>query len=400
MKGKEERPSSAPVLAWGVIGRLAMCRIRVVTGVGCTALGALLTLGTPLRGEDEREVARAALQRCRSSMQWFEKFALQVITMVRSEGGEPVKCEMMIKRRGACLNLASKLYFLSSKMAERSQKLDVTINEQWGVVVGHEIRKRPVAAIVTAKPEKMLRDHLMVGFFNSFALEGYLNCEGGKNLVEMVLASAEVRAEGRERILGSNCLRIHSRSVYGDIWLWLDEDHGCLIRKYILKRDADSVCIEGQRLREWWKRLDKKGVYATRWLGTLDQVEITAQSRGWLAVRGRFVMQDEWSNGERFSTEYAYRRTYFDPEVELSAEDFQIRLPDGMPVTNLDDPHSGLVYIWRGGRVVPASGELPGPAIGRWPVRSLWVVGFWLILGLVLLVWALYAWRRFRRSEG
>jgi hypothetical protein len=64
------------------------------------------------------------------------------------------------------------------------------------------------------------------------------------------------------------------------------------------------------------------------------------------------------------------------------AEAFRVEIPDGTPVTNLDDP-SGVQYVWQGGRVVRGHTQFSGAARGHWQPRSIWVYVGWIVLGLI-----------------
>jgi hypothetical protein len=132
----------------------------------------------------------------------------------------------------------------------------------------------------------------------------------------------------------------------------------------------------------------------------LDQVEIGKEAGFFFIKSGRITGRSVLADGVKIGYEYIYQRTKFDPAPNLSEGDFNIDLPNGMRIVNEDDPNSGVAYEWHDGKVVPAYSDFFVSAEGKWHARSLLLVLFWIVIGVVLIGVLLWRIRRNKKAGG
>jgi hypothetical protein len=352
-----------------------------------------------------REQALFLLSQWKQSQKWSEKFSVQVNTTFRAitpvkEPHPSNRSEVEIKKMDTCLNISGFVYNLAAEKVKSSQKISIVVNTKLGLVLGHEIQKQPKAAVVTEKPGNMLYRYLS-DINMASALDGYILEADGKCLSEIMSEANDLTFVRTELIDSYTCQKISSKTVYGNVELWLDEKNGYLPRKYIFTREPESLCSQGKKLREsnmyGIGQGDFREVYINSWSCALDQVEI-GESGFLFPIKGRLLTNYSLSNGQRSSGEYIYKRTKFNPTPDLSERDFEIDLPNGMRISNQDDPDSGVVYEWRHGNVVPAYSDFSGSATGRWFGGSKLILLLWLGTGLILLFVSLWYLRRYKKA--
>jgi hypothetical protein len=131
----------------------------------------------------------------------------------------------------------------------------------------------------------------------------------------------------------------------------------------------------------------------------LDEVQIEKKDGMYVIVSGRVTNVDKWSTGElKRVTKITRSEIKLNPPFDGSI--FEVKdLPEGANLGNDDNPSSGLRYQLIGGKAVPAFADFSDSAEGKWSGRStVWIVT-WLVVGLLLLFFALrYVWRHKQRG--
>ena len=272
-----------------------------------------------------RDLALYALNQCKKTQKWHEKFSVHVSATFREifpakERESSTGLDVTIKKLGSC-NLKISSLITPKKMAADSQITQIVVNNKTGVALGHDVKKQPDGANVTAKPETMLNRYIGDIFYGS-ALDGFVSDSDGKSLLDIMSEAEDLSYLGKEVINGYSCQKISSNTKYGKVELWMDENNGYLLRKYILSKGPDSLCNGGKKLRESNKygvgEGALKGVSVNSWSCVLDQVEIVKQSGFLFPKSGRLIVTHSRSNGQHFSGEHTYKRTEFDPNPDLS----------------------------------------------------------------------------------
>jgi hypothetical protein len=364
---------------------------------------AIIVFNGCILGGDEREKSLRAIKRYKESQKWTEKYSIDMVTTSREM--EPAndlnpsrRAEVTIKKLNSCLSISGVIDTFSINSPKRSLRVNSVVNRRMGMYQSHEIGKKPNGASVSVDVAKKLDDYLTDFLINGSILEGYMAGIDGKCLADLVLESPDVNLFDRESIDGISCLRILTKTRYGSVKLWLDEQNGFLPRQYVFDRVATDLGSNGKRIRDenfyGAGNGNLKDVFAASLTKKMDRVEIGKAGSTFYILKARILTDDSLSNGQRVRYETIYERIKFDPTPTFSEEDFKIDLPNGTSINNEDDSDSGVVYEWQDGKVVPVSSDLAGAAEGKWPKRSMNWIATWVITGSVLLFFALrYIWR-------
>lgn len=204
-------------------------------------------------------------------------------------------------------------------------------------------------------------DGVIGSYERGAALDGYLRASGGKRLAELALEAGNAHLRGQEVIDGKACHVVEAaHPQYGAITLWLSEEGGeVLMRKARFLKGANHLGYDGQPLSK--SLLD---LYD----GVVDNVKFRSFGEATVPVSGRytFTAAGKLYNGKG-TMECSYVRTEIDPNPSFEGTDaFIIDLPNGSPVTNLDDRDSGVAYVWSDGKIVPASDYVAANATFNW----------------------------------
>ena len=317
---------------------------------------------------------------------------------VEKDGERRHQYEFVISRDGDMLDLSGSARDLNRK-TPRVDKFRHTCNGKARVSYRYlpAVRDGPTGGRVWKRD----RNRERLDFANSahfgFALDGCLRMTDGKYAASLLLESQNLHVVEEERVGDVPCTVVEGTTPYGTIRLWIDESRGCSVLKAVLDQGPDHQVYFGQTLSE----MDQAGQlvpdgYAAvvRHLGVLDNVTLSEVDGDYVTVGGRFTDTLRLSDDTEVTNVYICERTEVDYNPDLAGSDaFVSDLPSGSGVTFMDDPDSGVQYVWQDGDIVvgfvdfsPAAEGMPesGPWLARAVAGSL---GILFLLGISLWVY-------------
>src|SRR5581483_6274411 len=125
------------------------------------------------------------------------------------------------------------------------------------------------------------------------------------------------------------------------------------------------------------KHLGSKGT------GAVEDVVVACIGTAYIPVAGKFT-DTQWYGDLKLLYVNVYQRSEIAIHPDFTGTDaFISDLPEGARLTNMDDQTSGVMYGWRGGKVVTAGAQFGGsPPVGWWESRS--ALSQYLLAGLGL----------------
>jgi hypothetical protein len=189
-----------------------------------------------------------------------------------------------------------------------------------------------------------------------------------------------------ERINGDDCRVLEGQSEVGDFRVWIAPARQHRIVRWRHVAGPDHGPPGGPKLRDWEPRATPSGQVKVYTLEHQAEVAEFAVVDGALVptagvLRDLYRAQDG-TLIEESECRVHRREVRFLKDRAAVEKAFAVEIPDGTPVTNLDDP-SGVQYVWQGGRVVRGHTQFSGAARGHWQPRSIWVYVGWIVLGLI-----------------
>jgi len=340
----------------------AIWAILVVSQMGHTLQGA---------GDDVTpSETRSLLERCLQSQQRTDRISVQGTTEIKSTEITPgeatpadrsSRLEFSMRRDGKLWDISG-LRLVPPKEGRN-------LSRRFRIVAGNEIivlYSKPIplerirGGIVHIKDAETKRMGLFDVADYSLPLDGYFPGTDGNRLASLLLGVDNAKAGAREEIDGVPCVPIRGVTKYGTITMWIATSAPFTVVKASLEKKGGDLSSHGVRLSDPATGSQRT---MTHWSIVLDKVTVSelGKQKQRVAVSGRLTDTYRLSDGTHVTSVYTFKRTEVTLQPDFKGTDaFQIDLPDGARVTNMDDPESGVEYQWRQGKVVPVPGGSSG----------------------------------------
>jgi hypothetical protein len=187
---------------------------------------------------------------------------------------------------------------------------------------------------------------------------------------------------------------------YGKIALWIPQGEGsiALPRKTTITKESNDLMSAGRRVSEVDDAAATREARMTGFSEVLDQVAVARTGHGWVCVGGRLTQSFHLTVGGDNVGTYLIKRNETELQPAFEGTDaFVTDLPDGASVNYMDDPNSGVEYVWHGGKVEVAAVQFQGDTNGAWP-RRFSTLRITIAIASVLGLFALAAWLYLRHK--
>jgi hypothetical protein len=348
------------------------------SGGGFICLVVLGFLATPqtLAAESNRREAESLLRRCLKTESATDRISVRGVTQFiqsRVDPAPPQRVVFWFRRDGDLLDVSGSYELLSKGNQQNSSYFrkvagpDIWLEYQWWPAR----YKGPFAGIATHKL-KQQRAKLLSAPHYAASLDGYLPGSGGVRVAERLLEASDLRVRGKEPVDGIPCILVEGTTPYGVFTMWLAQTKGCSPLKVACKKGRDDLIDPQTKVSQ--ADLDPsllKGQPPVGWSSVLDDVELLQKGDAYVAIAGRETESWRLSSGRELPYSRRYKRTEVELKPKFKGTDaFVIDLPDGAPITKLDVPKSGVLYEWRGGKVVVATPAGIAATEGFWGSRA------------------------------
>jgi hypothetical protein len=390
----------------GVMRMVPRLWLRSAAGLMCLAALWVSATGQVLAAESSRTGAESLLRRCLKTQSATDRISARGVTEYVQSRVDPRPAHRVVfwfRRDGDLLDISGSRELLSKKKQGSSR---------FRHVVGPEIcidynwfparHKGPFAGVATENLQGQ-RVRLLSGVDYAACLDGYLPGSGGVRVAERLLAASDLRLRGTEPVGGVPCIGVEGTTPYGVFTMWIAQNKGCSPLKVACKKGRDDLIEPQTKVSQ--ADLDPnllKGQPPVGWSIVLDEVELLQKGDAHVAVGGRVTETWRLSGGRELPYSRRYKRTEAELEPNFKGTDaFVIDLPEGAPITNLDVPKSGVLYEWRGGKVVVATPGGIAAAEGFWgsgAAVARTIIASITVLALVGLAVGLYFRGRRRRA--
>lgn len=286
--------------------------------------------------------------RFRIEVQW-DYFTNEVLD--RSEHELLVKNEQyIIKQLGDCLDKAAKNENIEYTRAFISKK---------------------------AENDNELFKPLLCSGSYGFELDGYLDLV---RLHTVMLDSGKLTMNKNEIVDGIECYCISSDTGYGTYSVWVDINHGQLMRKACCLWGTDAKARDGEIYLNNFPNSESFTV-------VLDRLSYREVDGIPVPVKARFQTIRKDKDGLTYTKTSQYERLNLSLHPSVKDKLFVADYPEGEVVHNLDDD-SGTVYVWDGSKAIPGYSSLHGKATFKGEA-GLIRAGI-MLLGLLLVFIAIY----------
>lgn len=311
--------------------------------------------------------ARSLLERCLQVQQRTDRISVQgateiKATEIKSGGAAPAehssRVEFWLRRDGKLLDISGLRLVPPKEGRKLSSRFRVVAAKE--VFVLYSVRI-PLEKVTGGTAYMKDAEAHRMGLFDvpdySLPLDGYFPSTDGNRLASLVLDLDDAKAGAREEIDGVPCVPVRGATKYGTIAMWIATSAPFTVVKASLEKKSGDLSSHGVRLSD-----PPTGKQRTMrdWLMVLDKVTVSesAQQKERVPVSGRLTHTVRVSDGTLITMVFTFKRTDVVLQPDFKGTDaFQIDLPDGAPITNMDDPDSGVEYRWKQGNVVRVSGD-------------------------------------------
>jgi hypothetical protein len=327
--------------------------------------------GTPPGDADARELVR----RCALAHRWADRAEMRVVTDERlpSEPRE-MRDELWYRRDNDRLDVSGTVR-CADKPQYQSYGFRRVIADNLCVSYSYELSapNAPRSGMATTKTAS---EYLRFAI-GCLRLDGLTGFTGGQFLADAMLASP-IRHSGSEAVDGVACEVLEAVTKYGTIRLWIAPGRACAAMKYVLTKGPDDI-YDDMPLRQQPKfHVWDKSEYRSHWEMVCDRMTLSHIGDSYIPTTGRWVAELTLSGGTRRTEELLYKRTDIKLNPSFEGTDaFKIDLPENARINNLDDPKSGVVYVWKGGRVVPGYAVPQMETAAEWETHSTPTLVFW-----------------------
>jgi len=315
-----------------------------------------------LSSEQNESIARSLLQHCLELQAKADRLSTRGVTeekFVRGAHESPGGHQpFWLRRDGNLLDISGSH---TNRNGELVDQFRLVCNNDCEVVFSKPLKsaKRSLSGIVWQKELDSERlSTIRNGAKYSFPLDGYLHGADGKRAAELLLAAKDVRILGEELVDGVRCASVEGGTEYGKIALWIPQDEAsiALPRKATITKGPNDLMFAGCRVSEVEGLEKSRKARMTGYSEVLDQVAVARTGKGPVCVGGRLTQTYHLTVGGDIVHTYLIKRNETELQPPFEGTDaFLTDLPDGSSVHYMDDPNSGVKYVWQGGKVEPAA---------------------------------------------
>lgn len=299
----------------------------------------------------------------------------------------------LIRRDGLRLDLSGRFLY-PTPWEQDSSELRIVANDKYYITYEFRFNQFDHAkgGVASEHPRDRAPD-ILPGLPYGGALDGYCTGTGEQTLAEVLLADPISLTVGDQTTQGMHCHSISGRTQVGEIELVLDRQGR--MRAFTYNKGPNDPYQNNKPLADRKDRfvLDEAeqiagDLYLRGWSAQLHDANYGPADDAPAPLSGRLIVTRTLSDGHEMLTTYNYHREILsiDPAFGGSNAFVVDGLPEGARLTNMDNPTSGVMYVWKQGAMVTALTDfsVPAPGSGFNPVSSR--SRFWLLVVNILIV--------------
>jgi hypothetical protein len=399
----------ADPFAPAIAGTVCHC----IVPLAAAAMIVLATLATACRaGEDT--AMRSWLGACLSTQEVTDHVAFTGVTeetltqeFAGRHPGAIRRLEFNVRRRGSWFDISGKDIVLGGS-GSLSTKIRIIDSDQY-VFTSSRLNdsKAGVRARFSKQTEARFAETVSDKWQQITSIDGYCLGSRGQRVAKLMLSSHAIEHVADESVEGTLCHLVRARTAEGKYQLWLAPIYGFLPLRAEYERGPDDL-LNGTPLSQTTKLHPQErgpAIASIFWAATLEHVSVTKVQDRFVPSKGSLKTVRRFDNGAERTVVTRIERERIELKPNFEASDaFRPDIKEGTTVSNLDDPDSGLRYVWRDGTAMPQSLIFEGPTSefsreqkSFGPTTSL-LVGMAAVAGVALVFWYVVAKRRRGRS--
>ncbi len=379
---------------WG--GSVKLLAISVLTWL---ILLANRTSGSTQQGEEAEQLLQKCIKAL-SALDYVEIHGSSEIHLLVVTDDRPrhQQDRYVYRRMGDKLDIAGEYEFYDKNQSS-SFHYRVVNDGKYRILTNYRLRTetKPRTGITTEKCNNY--SDTAAKFME---LDGLFDDSDGKRLPQLMLESGAASIHGVESINGMNCTVVRADTRYGIVKLWITAGEGFTIRKVSYEKRISDAMSDGKTLSQFPKIIrNGKELTVIRINREVSDVITDIIDSRHVAVKGKLTKTTEYNDGRKDVSESVISRKeiHFSPNFD-GTDAFKTDLPEGATVSNQDDAQSGVSYVWRKGKVVPAYTEFDSRAEGFFAQRTFWTIAVWIGIGCLLLFLSYWVISRSSKSQG
>jgi hypothetical protein len=210
---------------------------------------------------------------------------------------------------------------------------------------------KPASSLAAERAKDKIVRNLLTYYVGP--LEDYLVGNDLLTITEVLSGARELRChEGTESVAGLECQVIESAGRFGKMTVWLAPSKQFSIVKLTLDKSTGDW-IDALKLRPKGSK-PGSGEDVVEWRAVFDSVEFARAGDHDIITAGRLAVTMKRGDGRAQTTTRIYKRSDINVNPDFTARGaFVLKVPDGIPVTDMDD-QSGVSYEWKNGSIVAA----------------------------------------------
>lgn len=355
------------------------------------------------QAQAEDSNANKLLQQCISLTELVERIQFKCAMDLVIKGGSPPEiphqnAEFTLSRYGDLFDVTGRFGFVDSKVPPFFMRNVLNAHVYASYTYKYEQTNRPKGGVGSWQLEQQIPAFL--GF--SFSLEGFFVDSGRQSIYKLLLEAPDLRISNAPLPAGGNGVLLAGSSRYGKMTALLDAKRPYPPIRLELIKDATSLATnfkDPMPLGEQKWRFDDKDHIPSSSVTRISEIKAESIQGKPIAIGGRYLRELHFTDGLSKSWTYTYTRKdvrLITAQSELPP--FETDLPDGVSVTNMDDP-SGIEYVWDHGDMKKAYGDFnpENTAFSRPSTRRL-LLGIALTVSLALPILVVYLRRRRGRA--
>jgi hypothetical protein len=370
-----------------------------------------LLASTAFGASTDSSEAREWLRSCLDTQQATDHIAMtieadfDILQSLQPGGATKARYDLSVRRKKDWLDISGKALPLDAQQ-DLSEDFRLVTTDQFVRTGHHSARPTPekVGVVFSKKAKERRLEHLADSEWTF--MDGYCPGSGGRRVPELMLESKDIENEGDAEVNGTQCHVVSSSSVQGKFRLWLAPAFGFLPLRAAYEKGPEAL-FDGEALsaRKYPNGSEKPALRMTSWTGEMDEVHVSSLGTTFVPTAAKWTVTYKFNNDSRFLRVTNVKRSNIELNPSFEGTDaFRIDIPEGTRVQNLDDPSSGLQYVWHNGTIEARTVSFEGGVAKFLPPSSssFWSrhLVVWSLLALAVclgLIWLLFRARRIRR---
>jgi hypothetical protein len=239
---------------------------------------------------------------------------------------------------------------MKGKARPNSSRVRALYTEEQEMAYSGRLGQRPRGMIIDTRPQsREARERLRSNGGCSLALDGHIFGDNRLWITDIAQQAREMLVHPKTEIVdGHETLALEIDGDYGKHMIWIDPACGYCARRLMVVKEPGDLWDKTRVGQDTIRRGPSARSVLQRHELRVDAVVLEKIGDVYVPVSGTITDQLEFANGEKASIKSVFQREEITtkPDFEAVRKEFLAGIPDGVPLSFMDDVRKGIRYEW------------------------------------------------------